>query len=487
MALKKQTMTKNTVMFLISIAAQKAMTLVYFVVVANVFGPVEQGRYSAALAFTTLFGVFVDVGTSAMLTREAARKGKEVELLVRSMFFSRIVLGVLVYGAMIWGAGLLHYSQELTQLIIIAGIAAIVDTCSVASWSIIRGFHNLTYEAFGGVLAIAVMVIVGGSAIAMHLPLTMLVYAVLLGSSANFLLALWVLVRKIHISVIPRMHWQSLRELLVLSLPFAGAAIFSRIYTYTDVTFLAKFSGEQAVGWYSAALKVVLALNLIPASISASLYPTLSAHMLNAPQQVGKTFAKAFFILALIAFPASAGLMVLSPAIISVFYNDQYLPTILLLQLLSISMVFGFLCFPLGALLAATNQQKKNTIIYGLAAIISICGNIILVKQYGAVGSAITAIAVSSSIFLISFSVTSYYWKSESTFLVISLIKILCATLIMTGVLVLIQKSIPLFLTLLVGCMVYAFCCMVLRLITRTDLYQLVNSFVRRGDTSKVV
>ena len=484
MPLQKQTMTKNTAMFLISIAVQKTMTLVYFVIVANVFGPAEQGRYSAALAFTTLFGVFVDIGTSAMLTREAARRGNGIEALVKNMFFSRIILGCCVYAAMIGGAYAFHYPVELIRLIAIAGIAAVIDTCSVASWSIIRGFHNLSYEAFGGVLAIGVMVLIGGGAIAFRLPLDILVYAVLLGSIANFSLALWVLSKKLRLSVSPSANWGVLRELFVLSLPFAGAAIFSRIYTYTDVTFLAKFSGEQAVGWYSAALKVILALNLIPASVSASLYPTLSSHAAHEPQKVGTTFAKAFFLLALIAFPIAAGMILLAPMIVSTFYNDKYLPTILLLQLLSVSLVFGFLSFPLGALLAATNQQKKNTIIFGIAAAISIIGNIVLIQRYGALGSAYTAIAVSCCIFLISVVVAFPYWKSEWKYLSVSGLKIVLSTIIMAGSVFLVRNTVPLATSILIGIFVYAVWCMLLRIITKTDVSQLRNSFIKRGEIS---
>ncbi len=484
MSLPKQTMTKNTAMFLLSIAMQKAMTLVYFVIVANVFGPAEQGRYSAALAFTVLFGVFVDCGTSAMLTRETARRGKDVEPLVRQMFFSRLVLGVAVYGIMIGAAYAFHYSSELISLIWIASIAAIIDTCSVATWSIIRGFHNLTYEAIGGVLAIGTMVILGGVAIFFHLSLAFLMYAVLAGSIANVLLALWVLSHKLHISFTPTIQLPLLKEMIILSLPFAGAAIFSRIYTYTDSTLLASLVSEQAVGWYTAANKIILALNLIPSSLSASLYPTLSSFALSHPQKISSTFAKTLFVLFLIALPVAAGMIILAPYIVIAFYNDHYFPTIGLIQILSISMIFGFLSFPFGALFAATNQQRKNTFLYGIAAVLSIGGNWLLISRFGTIGAAATALIVSFFIFFASLLWSRSYWKSEQTYLFSSIIKIIVAAGSMAGVLWVVKDAVPFVVTLLIGICIYVVCCFALRVITKADILTIVHSFIKKGAIS---
>ncbi|MEK7648366.1 MAG: flippase [Patescibacteria group bacterium] len=482
MSLQKQTMTKNTAMFLLSIAAQKAMTLVYFVIVANVFGPAEQGRYSAALAFTTLFGVFVDVGTSAMLTRQSARDGRGVEKMVRQMFFSRIILGIVVYGSMIALSHALNYPSELIYLISIAGIAAVIDTCSVATWSVIRGFHNLTNEAIGGVLAIGIMVGLGGSAIGLHLPLEYLVYAVLAGSVGNFLYALWVLSHKLHISFVPLYDWHTLKEMVLLSLPFAGAAIFSRIYTYTDATLLASIAGEEAVGWFMAANKMILALNLIPSSLSASLYPTLSSFALSSPHRISSMLAKTLYVLILIVVPIAAGMVILAPHIVSVFYNNHYLPTIGVMQVLSISMVFGFLCFPFGALFAATNQQQKNTILYGIAATLSIVGNISLITLFGVVGAALTALVVSCFIFLASLAWSQAYWKPEMPYLIRSTLKIVLATGGMALVLLSIGNALPFAIVLIVGCATYILFCFALRIVTKADVMLVANSLMRKGD-----
>lgn len=485
MALPKQTMMKNTAFFLLSIVCQKAMTLIYFIVVANVFGPAEQGRYSAALAFAALFSVFVDVGTSAMLTREVAQKKEGVEHLIQNVFFSRIALGVVVYGVIVaiaYGAG---YPEELVKLIAIAAIAAVIDTCSVMSWAIVRGYHNLSYEAVGGVLAIAVMVAIGGTSMALRAPLQFLVIAVAAGSIANFLLALWVLSRKLRISFMPSFKLETMRVVFSLSLPFAGAAIFSRIYTYADMVLLARLSSEHATGLYSASMKMILALNLIPSSLSASLYPTLSAHAARSTEHVSTTFARTFFILGLIAFPLAVGIALVAQQIIATFYNEQYSGAVPILQLLCVSLVFVFLYFPLGALLAATNQQQKNTAIYGIAAAISIVGNSMLIQQYGPLGAAFIAAVVSGSILSMSLIAAYSYWKSECRFLAVSFLKIIISTALMAGA-ILFFESANLVFRIAVGIAAYAVCVIALRLVSMQDARRFFDALRIRNNSSDI-
>ncbi|MDO8571808.1 MAG: oligosaccharide flippase family protein, partial [bacterium] len=179
---KTVTITKNSLYSLVSSIIQKAMTLVYFIIVARAFGPSDQGRYSAALAFTTLFNVLIDLGVSSVLTRETARAPQRAHIYVSQMFISRIGISILVYGIIIASASLLGYSQEFIGLVTIAGLASIFDALSNASWAVFRGLRNLFYESIGGILAIAVMIIGGMSTIALHLPITFLMYSVLAGS-----------------------------------------------------------------------------------------------------------------------------------------------------------------------------------------------------------------------------------------------------------------------------------------------------------------
>lgn len=431
--IQQKSITHNSAYSLVSTLVQKGLTLFYFILVARAFGPQDQGRYSAALAFSTLFGVFIDLGLSSALTRETARHPERASEYFGQMIFIRLALSAVVYGVIVFSAYAIGYPDELVALIIIAGLATCVDVLSTSFWAMMRGFQNLKYEAFGGVLAIGVMIAGGTAAIIAHMPVKALVYATLAGSACNCVYAFSLLVRKAKLIVSLTPHLGTLRTLAVLTAPFAAAAIFSRIYTFSDMAILARLGGEHAAGFYAAGNKLILALNMVPAAISSSIFPALSAAFIREPEKMKGIYYRAHFFLLLISFPMAVGLFLLARPIVLLFYGPEYLPTIDVLRALSPSLLFGFIMFPVGALLSAANRQHVNTIVFGVAATVNVCLNFLLIGPLGPVGSALAATATTATIFLLSFGAAHPQWKEHAKDLAVSVFKISVASAFMAG------------------------------------------------------
>ncbi|MEK7123055.1 MAG: flippase, partial [Patescibacteria group bacterium] len=459
---------------------QKLLTLAYFIVVARVFGPEEQGRYSVAIAFATLFSVFIDLGLSSALTRETARDETRAKEYLGQMFLARITLGVLVYGMIVGSAMLLGYSHELVSMIMIAGIASVIDPVTSSCWFMIRGFRNLLYESIGSIAAIVGMMIIGIGAVILHLPVIALVYAVLFGSCVNLVISLVTVFVRARIPLIIRPNMQTLRYLALISLPFAGAAIFSRGITFSDVTILTKIAGEQAVGWYTAGNKLVLALNVIPGSIAASLYPALSSYFVSAPEKLSQLTAKAFFFLLLVSVPLGLGIAITSPVIVSLFYGADYLPTVPILTFLGFSLIFSFLAFPFGSLLAAANRQKTNTLVFGVAALVNVVGNYILISWYGALGASITSLLTTAVLMILSGWFVRHTLVSHARILVWQGFRIIASGCIMALVLTaLVARGVPLGILIFTGVCVYVACILLTRTITIKELLEVRDSFLR--------
>jgi len=473
--------TKNSLYSLGSSVIQKLLTLVYFVLVARVFGPEDQGRYSAAIAFATLFSVFIDLGLSSALTRETARATEKAHEYLGQMFLIRTALGVLVYILIVVLSHIFGYSHELQAMIAVAGIAATIDTVTTSCWFLLRGFRNLFYEAIGATAAVVAMMVCGIGAIATHAPVIVLVYAVLAGSITNLLIALFVIFWKAHIRLVIRPNWKMIRYLGYIALPFAGSAIFSRIYTFADVSILARLAGDHAVGWYSAGNKLMLALNIIPASLSASVYPALSSYSVSAPHRIGLVMGKAIIFLSLVALPLSVGIGVTAPLIVSLFYGSAYAPTTHILQVLSVGMFFAFLSFPFGSLIAAEDRQHVNTLIFGISACVSISANFVLIPFLSALGSAYAATL--TMIVLCGASV----WASRSVvgplagMLLGKIARMVLAAVVMGGVLWFFEKDGMFFGALIfIGVCVYAGACLALRVLSKQDFGEIAYALTRK-------
>lgn len=465
---------RNSFYILLSAVLQKILTLVYFIVVARYYGPQDQGLYSSALSFTTLMSVFIDLGISSALTRETARDPKAAAPLVAQCFFLRIASGALVYGGMLAVAYLLGYPAELIALIYIAGIIAVIDTFTVAGWFSVRGFQNLVYEARGGFAAVATMVGVGGGMIALQMPIYYLLLATMAGSFVNLLYSLYILIKRCgyRIAFVPQ--WSVIRTLLIITAPFAGAAIFSRLYTFVDMSLLPLLASVHAAGLYAAAVKVMLAMNIIPASLSSTLYPAISSLHQKNEERIGFLCARGIVYLALLALPICMGLFLLSDRIVLLVYNESYLPTARVFELLIPGIFFGFLMFPPGALLSGTNRQGVNTAIFAIAALISVSANIILIPLLQERGAALAASITYTWIFFASISMARSYLRPHWQYMSHVILKAIVATMIMGGSIYVFATAVPVIFVIAIGMAVYAAAILALRAITITEITKMI-------------
>jgi len=79
---------KNTSYFTLALILQKVISFTYFVLIARAIGPEDLGKYYFAISFTSIFGIFIDIGQSSVLTREVAKRPDEAEKLFSSVFLT---------------------------------------------------------------------------------------------------------------------------------------------------------------------------------------------------------------------------------------------------------------------------------------------------------------------------------------------------------------------------------------------------------------
>ena len=434
-------LTKNTSYLTMAYIIQKMLTLVYFVIVARVYGPVGQGQYSASLALAALFAVLTDLGLSFVLTREVARKPERASALLSQALLFRMLMGILIFAVtmlFVWGRG---YSDQMILLVALAGIATWFDMISTPCWAVFRGLQRLQYESTSVLMVTAIMVGMGSTVALLHGPLYLLIVGILISSVVSCFYAFMLLRRKAQVFVKLKFDRSLMGQILIWAAPFAVAAIASRIYTYVDAVMLQRIAGDAHAGWYSAANKIVLALQFIPAALAAAVYATMSAQFENDTRLVGRTYSLATYYLMLLVIPMGMGLATLAPYFISVVGGQEYTQSIPVLQVLSIALVSSFLIFPLGSLLAAINKQKQNSIILTIAGLINVGINIFLIPRWQEVGAAWASSITYTFILIASLVLTWQLWKDYKKYLIVSFLKMTTAATIMAGAIIVIQQT----------------------------------------------
>ncbi len=461
---------KNTAFLTIGAIAQKLLSFVYFVLVARLLGSELTGKYLFALSFMLMFSVINDFGLQPVIIREVARRRDEARHILKNALGIKLFLSIIAVLGLVITAQFTESDPVRRMLIQLAAMVMVLDTIHLTMYGVLRGFEQLRYEAIGMVVGQVVTIIAGAVILFVKLPLPYLMISIALGAVWNVLFSSVMVARKTGAVPWVAMHLPTWKQLLRLALPFAVAAIFVRIYSSADSVMLGKILDDRAVAWYGIPYKFTFAFQFIPIALAAALFPTVSRTYAQDAPRVGALFSAAERYLMLVAFPLVIGMITLARPIILAFYGTDYLPSIPVMQILSLSLLTAFLDFPVGSLLNATHRQHIQTILMGITMTANIGLNFFLIPRFGPVGAAIAAVIGNAILFFGGLiwvpRIIPMPWKQ----LTASLARISISAILMGILVVLTDRYLPLAASIGAGAIVYIGMLFALGEIGRTDV-----------------
>ena len=477
---KINNIAKNTSYLTLALIGQKIISFTYFTILANNLAPEQLGKYYLAISFTTIFAIFIDLGLINVLTREVAKRPFESNKLLANVLSLKIPLSILTVGAVILTTYLLGYETLTKYLVYISSISMILDSFTTTFFAVSRGHHNLLYESIASILFQLIVMGFGLWALYSGFSLLYIMLALAIASLFNFIYSSLILRFKIGVKINLQYDKKFLWTLVKLAIPFAGYAIFQRLYTYLDSVLLSILANEMYVGIYQIPFKIIFALQFLPLAFVASLYPALSHYWLHNKEQLLVSFKRALNYLMIISVPIIFGTIVLADKIIMLFdsaYNQAILP----LQIIIIALVFIFLNYPIGSLLNACDRQKRNTYNMGLTVVLSVFLNLILIPMYQAVGAAITVLVSNMFMFFLGLYYSSKIMdlKLKSNFIVF--LKTLASAIIMAGLIYYLKNYFHVIILVLIAILVYFLFIFIFKAIKKEDVFSIYRSLIKKG------
>jgi O-antigen/teichoic acid export membrane protein len=390
--LMSEDVAKNTAYMTIASVAQKVISFIYFTLVARLVGAEGTGKYFFALSFTTIFVIFIDMGLTNVLIREASKFKQKAQTYFSNVFGVKLVLSILVYLGAIIVINVMGYPEVTRNLVYLSAVTMVFDSLHKTNYGTIRSLGNLKWEAYGMVASQAITLLLGSIFLIYDFPLIFLILAFTIPSCLNFIYSSFVLNKKYKIDLQPKLRKNIIKKLGKIAAPFALAAIFARGYSYLDTVILSKLAGDKAVGWYSIPRKIANAFQFFPMALVASLYPKFSEHYKNSKEELTGLFEKSIKYMLLLAVPISVGIYIIAPEIINTFYTKEYLKSVLPLRILVLSIIFSFVAMPIGSFLNACDRQKTQTTIVGIVLVVNIVLNFLLIPKLGVEGAAWAAL-----------------------------------------------------------------------------------------------
>jgi O-antigen/teichoic acid export membrane protein len=479
----KSKLAKNATYLTLASLLQKAITFGYYGFLADSIGAESLGKYTFALTVGSVFVIFMDIGLGTLLTREVAEK-KDTLQETFNRFFSLKIVTIVV--SLVAFFATIHLSRAFfgniddldVQLLYIASAIIVFDTLTFTAFSILRSLQRLLSESIAIVLYQLTVLLVGVWAILSEANLTVILSALLCGSVLQFVFMTIAVRRQTKLTFTFHIEWDDAKILLKMAAPFAIAGIIFKLNGSVDGIMLKIANGDEAAGLYGLAFKLTFALMVIPGAFATSYYPAMSAHFTQAKDRMGPLFSQGLRYMALISFPIAAGAIVLADNLIDLLWED-FDASVTPLIIFMIALPFLFANYPIGNLLNAAHLQRRNTFQMGIALMINIAFNILLIPFYGIVGAAVAQLI--SSIVLAAIGLPLAF--SVAPFTVSSLLMQVSRLIVSAGIMglavFLVQNHVHLIVSVIIGVAVYALAVLLTGAVRLSELKSMRQSLTR--------
>src|SRR3989338_616086 len=176
---------RNTAFMTIASIGQKIISFGYFTIIARNIGVEGTGKYFFALSFTTVFAVFVDLGFTSVMVREAARIKEKTHEYLSTVISIKILFGIITYIGAIIAINLMGYPIETRHLVYLSAVTMLFDSLHLSVYGILRALGHLRYEAIGVVGSQLTTLVLGSIFLFLKLPLIFLIPAFTIPSFLN--------------------------------------------------------------------------------------------------------------------------------------------------------------------------------------------------------------------------------------------------------------------------------------------------------------
>lgn len=265
---------------------------------------------------------------------------------------------------------------------------------------------------------------------------------------------------------------QHIKPVILLFLP----QIAISLYITLDRTMLGALSSTTDVGIYDQALKFLNILLTIVTSLGSVMLPRVSNLLSSGNQKaVNKLHEMSFLVYNLVIFPMVAGILIVNKDFVNFFLGKDFQDARYAIAIMVFRMFFiGWTNIMGIQILIPHNKNREFMLSTTIPAFFSVGLNILLIPSLGYIGASIVSVATEGLVWLIQLYFTRSYLKEIK--ILPSMLKILAASLVMYGILYVIQPLIHfpsvvnVLISALLGLLIYAGLVLALRVLNVQEL-----------------
>lgn len=398
----------NTSWLLVEKVITLGITFLLSIFLARYLAPEGYGQYSYLAAFIGLLGPFTSLGLNAIVTREIVKGESQHKVLATSIGF-RLIGGVI--GALI------------ASFVALYCFSTAQDVPIAIEWFIFAGLINI-FSAFY-VLENYFNALVASKYCVLVRVITLIISTIAkvfgLVEMLPLEFFLWVMVAEIVIRALMffvtyvyynKRHYEgrilSFNDidkdygftLLKQSKWLILSGFMSVVYLKIDQMMLGSMSGSVELGIYSVAAKLSEVWYFFPIAVATSFFPKLIKNRENKALYT-KQLETLCGALLWIAIVIATIVVLVSDYFVPLLFGVEYVESAAILNVHVWAATFIFMRAVFSKWLLVEGLVKFSLFTHGIAAVINVTMNLILIPIYGGLGAAIAT--------LVSYGVSSYF------------------------------------------------------------------------------
>lgn len=426
----KQTVAKNTIWLSISNFGGRIIKAGVIIYAARLLGTSGYGVFSYAITLAGFLTLFMDPGINGILIRDASKASEEERRTIfGTTFFIKICLLLIGVGVIIFIAPYFTTLPGAKVLLPIVAIILALDTLREFFFSLIRAREEMQKEAGVFLLTNLGILLFGFLFLYLAANPKSFSWGYVAGDAIGTIAAIIVLrgyLKKIFSSFDKKL----VAPILKAAWPFAISGALGLLFTNTDILIISWMRTASDVGIYSAAIRIVQTLYLVPGIIQFTTLPLLSRLAKKDNEKFRTVLERTLGVVFLTSIPIALGGIVLGTSIMGLVFGTAYQAGGLSFKILMATLLFDFPASILINALFAYDNQKTLIVSSALGGVVNVGLDLLLIPIFSIAGSAVATLIAQA----VNNGYLWYSMKKVNRFTVIPhLWRTIAASLIMTA------------------------------------------------------
>ncbi len=385
----KQTVAKNTFWLSVSNFGGRIIKAGVIIYAARVLGTAQYGVFSYAITLAGFLTLFMDPGINWTLVRETAKaEESERRTIFSTTFLLKLVLVLVGIGFIIFLAPYFSTLPGAKALLPVVAVVLALDTLREFFTSVLRAKEQMQWDA--AIFLLTNLGILAFGFFFLHLSTTAgaFAWAYVAGDILGIALAVF-LIRRYFKDLVGFFSAKLIAPILRTAWPFALTGALGALLTNADLIILSWMRDASEVGIYSAAIRIVQLLYLVPAILQFSTMPIFARLANRDPRHFRTVLERVTKVILMAAIPLSIGGAILAAPLMALLFGSAYAPGGPALSFLLIGLIFDFPAALISSAIFAYDHQKSLIVTSALAGAVNVTLDLILIPPFGMLGSAV--------------------------------------------------------------------------------------------------